>query len=434
LIAKLSDAGVPVEKIAKKIKFNFGVTSNYFPEIAKFRAARWLWAEIVKAYLPACDCPAGCCGDDCCKEGFCRCACMMMVHARTTEWNMTVYDAYVNLLRTQTEAMSAALAGVDSITVLPYDCIFKTPDEFSEGIARNQQLLLKEECDFDKTADPAGGSYYVEVLTQSLADAAWRLFLETVDSEGFAVKANKGDVQRAVNETNKSRRNRVATRRQVLIGTNQYPNFAEKAGVKADDPTGCNRSGDSSDNSAVTSISIDSSKWIEGSGDSSDNSAVTGCPGNNDFDSEAEGTVKLDFSRGASEFETLRFAVEKSGKTPKVFILPIGNLSMRLARSQFSTHFFACAGYEIIDNPGFQTIEEGINAARRKQADIIVLCSSDDEYATFAPEAFRLTGGKERLVVAGAPACMDELKAGGIEFFIHLKSNVLDSLRKLKTI
>ena len=388
LIAKLSDAGIPVEKIAKKIKFNFGITSNYFMEIAKFRAARRLWAEIVKAYHPVCDCPKGCCGEDCHKEDFCTCSCKMKAHARTSEWNMTVYDAYVNLLRTQTETMSAALAGVDSITVLPYDCAYKTPDEFSERIARNQQLILKEECHFDKVVDAAAGSYYIEVLTQSLADAAWKLFLDVEDGGGFAAAANKGEIQRAVNETNKSRRNSISTRRQVLLGTNQYPNFTEKAGDKVEDSeSGC---GCSCEGGAVTT---------------------------------------LDFSRGASEFEALRFATEKSGKTPKVFMLTIGNLAMRLARSQFSANFFACAGYEIIDNLGFETVEEGIKAARDKKADVIVLCSSDDEYATFAPEAFRLIGGTALFVVAGAPACMDDLKAAGIEHFIHVKSNVLDSLR-----
>ncbi|MDR2917119.1 MAG: methylmalonyl-CoA mutase small subunit [Tannerella sp.] len=388
LISKMLDAGVPVEKTAKKIKFNFGITSNYFMEIAKFRAARWLWAEIVKAYKPKCDCPEGCCGDDCCKDGFCTCSCKMKVHARTSAWNMTIFDAYVNMLRSQTEAMSAAIAGVDSMTVLPYDDAFKTPDEFSERIARNQQLLLKEECHFDKVVDPAAGSYYIETLTQSLADAAWKLFLEVEGKGGFAAVANSGDVQSAVNESNAARRKMVATRRLSLLGTNQYPNFTEKAGAKVE---------------------------------SSECGCGCGCEGG--------AIAKLDFARGASDFETLRFATEKSGKTPKVFMLTIGNLAMRLARSQFSSNFFACAGYEIIDNLGFETVEAGVKAARDKKADIIVLCSSDDEYVTFAPEAHQLIGGKELFVVAGAPACMDDLKAAGIEYFISMKSNVLETLQ-----
>ncbi|MDR3252356.1 MAG: methylmalonyl-CoA mutase small subunit [Tannerella sp.] len=388
LIAKLIDAGVPADVTAKKIKFNFGVSSNYFMEIAKFRAARWLWAEIVGAYNPVCDCPT----KNADSGDFCPCACKMKAHARTSEWNLTVFDAYVNLLRTQTETMSAAIAGVDSISVLPFDSAFKASDEFSERIAKNQQLLLKEECHFDEVVDASAGSYYIEELTQSLAEAAWKLFLEVDDKGGFATIANSGEVQDAVNASNKARKKLVATRRLTLLGTNQYPNFSEQAGNKIEAPTEC----DCSDAPAEIS--------------------------------------KLDFSRGSAEFDALRLATEKSGKRPKAFMLTIGSLAMRLARSQFASNFFACAGYEVIDNLGFETVEEGILAAREKKADIVVICSSDDEYATLAPEAYKLIAGKELFVVAGAPECTDDLKALGINYFINVKSNVLETLQMFNKI
>ena len=221
-MAKLTEAGFTADEVAKKIKFNFGISSNYFMEIAKFRAARWLWAEIVAAYKPACEC-----------------ACKMVAHAQTSEWNMTVYDAHVNLLRSQTEAMSAALAGVDSITVRPFDKIYQTPDDFSERIARNQQLLLKEECHLDKVVDPSAGSYYVEVLTNSLADVAWKLFLEVEEKGGFSVAVNAGEIQNAVNASNVARKKAVATRREILLGSNQYPNFTEVAADKIQEKGSC---------------------------------------------------------------------------------------------------------------------------------------------------------------------------------------------------
>lgn len=102
---------------------------------------------------------------------------------------------------------------------------------------------------------------------------------------------------------------------------------------------------------------------------------------------------------------------------------------MRLARAQFSANFFGCAGYEIIDNIGFDTVEAGVNAAMEKAADIVVLCSSDDEYAALAPEAFELLKGRAEFVVAGAPACTEELQAKGINNFIHVRSNVLETLQ-----
>lgn len=373
LMAKLTEAGFTADEVAKKIKFNFGISSNYFMEIAKFRAARWLWAEIVAAYKPACEC-----------------ACKMVAHAQTSEWNMTVYDAHVNLLRSQTEAMSAALAGVDSITVRPFDKIYQTPDDFSERIARNQQLLLREECHLDKVVDPSAGSYYVEVLTNSLADVAWKLFLEVEEKGGFSVAVNAGEIQNAVNASNVARKKAVATRREILLGSNQYPNFTEVAADKIQEKGSC-------------------------------------CCGGGHC---GEATIPaLDFSRGASEFEALRMATEKSGKTPKVFMLTIGNLAMRLARSQFSANFFACAGYKIIDNLGFDTVEAGVEAAVKAGAEIVVLCSSDDEYAEFAPAAYKALAGRAEFVVAGAPACADDLKAQGIDQFVNVKSNVLETLK-----
>ena len=133
--------------------------------------------------------------------------------------------------------------------------------------------------------------------------------------------------------------------------------------------------------------------------------------------------------RAATDFEALRLATEAASNRPKVFMLTIGNLAMRLARAQFSTNFFGCAGYEIIDNLGFDTVEAGVDAALEKGADVIVLCSSDDEYATLAPEAFKYLNGRAEFVVAGAPACMDDLKAAGINEFIHVRCNVLETLQ-----
>ena len=135
--------------------------------------------------------------------------------------------------------------------------------------------------------------------------------------------------------------------------------------------------------------------------------------------------------RAAQEFEALRLETERSGRRPKVFMLTIGNLAMRLARAQFSCNFFACAGYEVIDNLGFDTVEDGVAAARKAGADIIVLCSSDDEYAELAPAAYKAIGdGKEIFVVAGAPACMEDLQKLGIEHFIHVRVNVLETLKE----
>ena len=369
----LTEAGVSVDEAARRIKFDMGVSSNFFMEIAKFRAGRMLWADIVKQYKPADEAAA-----------------KMMVHASTSRYNQTIFDAHVNLLRSQTETMSAAVAGVDSITVTPFDAPYKKPDAFSERIARNQQFLLKEESHMDKVVDPAGGSYYVETLTVSIAREAWKLFLSIDEAGGFFAKVADGTVQQAVTEASKKRHTDVARRKEILLGTNQYPNINEMAADK---------------------IEI------------KDSEGQCGCT------AEGDPAKALPTKRAASDFEQLRLATEAAANRPKVFMLTIGNLAMRLARAQFSSNFFGCAGYEIIDNLGFDTVEQGIDAALEKKADVIVLCSSDDEYATLAPEAFKYLNGRAQFVVAGAPACMDNLKALGINDYVHVRVNVLDTLR-----
>ncbi len=381
-LSMMIEAGVQPSIAAKKIKFNFGIGGNYFMEIAKFRAAKLLWAKIVDAYQPACLRP------DCKEtlEGICKCAAKMRIHAETSIFNKTIFDANVNMLRTQTEAMSAGLGGVDSLTVLPYDITYKTADDCSERIARNQQLLLKEESHLDKVADPAAGSYYIETLTKELAAQAWKLFLEVEEEGGFHTAISNGTVQNAIKATGTGRLKSVSSRREVLLGTNQFPNFNE------------NRSGQVAKDlqSAVSESAIETLQPI----------------------------------RAAQEFEALRFATEAAAKRPKAFMLTIGNLAMRLARAQFSCNFFACAGYEVVDNLGFKTVEEGVAAAEKANADIIVLCSSDDEYAELAPAAYEASKGKGILVVAGNPANIDELKALGIQHFVNVKSNVLGTLQE----
>lgn len=388
---QLVEAGVPAALAVKKIKFNFGISSNYFMEIAKFRAARMLWADIVKQYAPKCprtDCKNT--GAD----GTCYCACKMVAHAETSNFNLTLFDAHVNLLRTQTEAMSAAIAGVNSITVSPFDKAYETPDDFSERIARNQQLLLKEESHLNRIVDPAAGSYYIENLTVAIAKQAWDLFLSVEEAGGMLQAVKAGSIQEAVNQSNKARHEAVSKRKEILLGTNQYPNFNELAGDKRP-LDGCKK---------------------------------CGCGGEAH---EEEGTLaKLETARAASEFEALRLETENSGKRPKAFMLTIGNLAMRQTRAQFSCNFLACAGYQVIDNLGFASVEEGIEAAMKAQADIVVICSSDDEYAEYAIPAFKALNGRAMFIVAGAPACMEELKAAGIENFIHVRCNVLETLRE----
>jgi methylmalonyl-CoA mutase len=286
------------------------------------------------------------------------------------------------MLRTQTEAMSATLGGVNSLTVKAFDSVFRESNEFGERIARNQQLLLKEEAHFEKIVDPAAGSYYIENLTSMLAGEAWDLFIEIEKRGGFLEALSAGYIQDEVEKTASLRNTNVARGREKLLGTNSFPNTKEKRSEEL--------------------------------------------PAKKDPGQTEIRPVKI--YRAAEMFEELRYAVDNSDKIPKVFMLTVGNPVMRKARAQFSSGFFAVAGYEIIDNIGFDTLEDGVNAALKAKADIVVLCSSDEEYADAGPGAHRLLGDKSLLVIAGEPACEKELRDAGIEYFISMRSDLLSTL------
>ncbi len=373
---KLTDAGMSVDEVAPRIRFHFATGSKYFMEIAKLRAARYLWAHIVKAYQPACDCK-----------------CKMNIHAETSEWNKTIYDPNVNMLRTQTETMSAVLGGVDSFTVHPFDYVYEChPSELGERVARNQQLLLKEESHFGKIVDVAGGSYYIEELTQNIAEAAWKLFLEVQEQGGYVEALKKGFVQAAVKATAQARDLAIAQRKENFVGVNQFPNFNEKM-----------------EKSICTCVLEPEDQTAEGA------------------------TIEtLKPYRGTQAFEALRLKTDtyaaKNGR-PVVYMFPMGNLAMRKARAQFACNFFACAGFDVKDNNGFKTVDEGVKACMENKAAIVVLCSSDDEYAGFAPEAYEKLKDKAIVVVAGNPESRPELEAKGLMNYIHVKNNVLEELK-----
>jgi methylmalonyl-CoA mutase len=370
-MSQLTERGISSDLAASKIRFSFGTGSNYFPEIAKLRAARLLWTIVLNGFHPEHE------------ESI-----KMDIHCVTSEWNKTIYDPYVNLLRTQTEAMSAILGGTDSLTVEPFDTVFRKPDEFSERIARNQQLILKEEAYFDKVADPAGGSYYIENLTSLIADNAWRLFIDIENQGGFLSCLKSGIIQNKLAESSVKRQNDVASRKTILLGTNQYPNTQEKV-----------------------SETVDLKKVFS------------------ERTTEGDLLVKpVSLSRGSVQYDKLRIATDKSARRPVVFLMPLGNPVMRKARSQFSASFFGCGGYEIIDNEGFDNIKVAVKQAVEAKADIVVICSSDEEYPDLAPEIFMKLRDKAIIVVAGNPSSTDELKSKGLEHFIHIRSNIITTL------
>jgi len=376
-MAGLTDKGFPVDTIGQRIMFSLGIGSNYFLEMAKLRAMRLLWASVIKKYKPL-------------QEESLK----TFIHATSARWNKTIYDPYVNMLRTTTEGMSAALGNADSITIQPFDEAFRHSGDFSSRIARNQQLVLKGEAYFDKVIDPAAGSYYVENLTHSIAHHAWDLFCQVEEKGGMVECMKTGFIQDQVTATRHQKEIDIAHRRIVLLGTNQYPNREETLLDKMEK----------------------SQEQVH---------------------SEAPFKKLIPF-RISQEFEKVRLATEtyigKGNKCPAVFLLTMGNLAMLRARAGFAANFFGCAGYRIIDNPGFNSVQEGVDAAIESNCEIVVICSSDEEYKAIAPEIaanLKRILPEIHIVVAGYPVeIMDFLSSAGVDDFIHIRTNLLETLQK----
>ena len=372
-MAELTARGIDPRHIQDAMQLSISSGPNFFMEIAKLRAARVLWSSIAVAY-----------GIDPSNTG-------ITIHATSSSWNLTLYDPYINLLRGTSEAISAILGGADYLTVLPYDYPLGESSSFSDRIARNIQIIMREESYLDRVSDPASGSYYIETLTDSIGGKAWDLFREVESMGGFRKAFESGWIQQQVYRSRKRKLERFSSGEFKLVGTNAYPNF----------------------NEAIEEYFIKSEKEIE-------------------QDSQVQPLVPF---RPSSMFEKVRYATEKSGKRPKVFLFKHGNHSWASARANFSGNFFACAGYEILESPQFNLIEDGIDAARDAKAEIVVLCSSDDVYEIIAPEVCSALKDQSLLVVAGLPVKSNEkLKAAGISHFIHQKCNLLETLQEFNSI
>lgn len=368
----LTENGLDIDEVAPKIRFHFAVGSSYFMEIAKFRAARYLWANIVNAYgLNNADNAA------------------MFIHCSNSRWNKTMYDPYVNMLRTTTETMSAISGGVNSMTVSPFNEVYEKTTEFSERVARNQQLVLKGESYFDKVNDPAAGSYYVEELTEQIISESWSLFLEIDETGGYLEAFKSGFIQKKIDKEAKQKSIDIASSKRALLGTNQYPNINEH---------------------------------------------LTGISEKSFHPQQVESSNSLRLFRGAQAFEQLRYKTDQfalAGKRPEVWMLTFGNLAMRNARAQFAGNFFGCAGFEITNNSGFKSAEAGIEAAKKAKPEIAVICSSDGDYIENAMKIYNSLKENTIVALAGYPKeLVEELKSKGFENFIHVRSNKLEELKR----
>jgi methylmalonyl-CoA mutase len=437
---KLTDRRLKINEIAKRLKFTFGIGSFYFMEISKLRAARILWSKILEAYEAS-------------EENR-----RMFIHAKTTGINQSYFDPYVNMLRTTTEAFSAIVGGSNSLNTNPFDESFNQSNDFTRRIARNTQIILKEESHLDHVIDPAGGSFFVEKLTDDIAKAAWQLFVQIDEMGGMLKAIQSGFVRDEIDKVADEKKKDFAKRKTVLVGTNKYSNPKEKRiEVKPIDYDSIyiqrvdytkkykmNNDGEErneifkqlEENSKTVSYEL-----IENAIDAYLDGATIGEVSKIIRSSSDRGITIESFKqfRLAETFEELRIASDdykkQTGNKPKVFLVNMGTLKQFKARADFSRSFFEVGGFEIVYPKGFSNTSDAIKAAIDSKAQAAVICSTDDAYPELVPQL--VTGIKEKLndvvvILAGYPKDqIEEYKKSGIDDFIYPGVNLYQVLSNL---
>lgn len=343
-------SGKTVEEAGSATIFVFAVGSNYFFEIAKLRAARLLWSTAMSEFASEGSRPA-----------------IAHFHVRTARANKSLLDPFTNLLRVTTEALSAVIGGCDSLSVEAFG--------FDSHLATNVQRILREEAHLGRVADPAGGSYYIESLTEALAREAWKIFQTVEAVGGWSPAIKSGIIDQALADSFAAKAKEIASRRRTMVGVNNYPDLHEETQIGTEpDPLPHNR--------------FAQHRLAE------------------PFEAIRERTVRHAHS---------------TGRVPKILLLKRGDLKMKAARANFCLNFFGCGGFDVVGSDNY----------RDTDADLIVLCSSDAEYLPLAREV--CAHARIPVLVAGNPKEQHrELEAAGVQSFVHILSNAVETITRLQ--
>ena len=434
----LCERGLTIDEAASQIAFAFSMGANFFLQIAKLRAVRPLWAQIVGAFGGSAE------------------AQKMRIHARPALFFKTIYDPYVNMLRNTTEIFSGVVGGIDSFESAPFDEPIRKGDEFSRRIARNVQIMLQEEFGLLQPIDPAGGSWAVETLTRQMKEKIWAEF-QRIEKEGGIIAALRaGSLQESVAAVLAARFKNADLRRDRIVGNNMYPNMTETLLETRAEDTAALKAQRTADIDAYLS-DIDVKHLGEAlaslrqahSVDHAVEAALAGATiaelmaavteGNG-----AETVTAIAPHRWSERFEALRqrteeYKAEKNDNV-KIFLANMGPIPQHKARADFTTGFLQVGAFEVLGNDGFKTVEEAADAARASGADAVVICSTDATYPeivpALAPKLHEVLP-KARVFLAGAAPkdLLETYKEAGIDEYISVRANcyeILESLQKQK--
>lgn len=433
--------GLEVDTTAPKLRFAVTVGTNLFMEIAKLRALRMLWSKAVSVM------------------GGSEEAQRPSIHVRTSQWNKSVLDPYNNMLRTTVEAFAGVIGGCDSMQVGAFDAVAREPDDFSQRIARNTQLILQKECNLEGVIDPAGGSWYVESLAAELSESAWNLFQEMEGLGGMGAALRAGIPQKIVGETAAKKLKAFAQRKDVLVGVNQYTSLAEKPLEPSADhyknflkirrqQVGAYRMSLEDQESRMVLeklckiVDFRGSDMFEACVDAVTTGATLGEMTRalriNDSSSASLKPVRL--TRLAEAFEQLRAEADaytkRHHKPPTAFLCNMGSLRDYKARADFSRGFFSAGGYEVVSPSGFKTPDDAAKAFKESKALLAVICGQDEQYPQIVPaiiKAIRDAKPETLIVLAGYPQDQVEAhKQSGVDEFIHIRADAAALLEKIQ--
>ena len=434
----LCERGLTIDEAASQIAFAFSMGANFFLQIAKLRAVRPLWAQIVGAFGGSAE------------------AQKMRIHARPALFFKTIYDPYVNMLRNTTEIFSGVVGGIDSFESAPFDEPIRKGDEFSRRIARNVQIMLQEEFGLLQPIDPAGGSWAVETLTRQMKEKIWAEF-QRIEKEGGIIAALRaGSLQESVAAVLAARFKNADLRRDRIVGNNMYPNMTETLLETRAEDTAALKAQRTADIDAYLS-DIDVKHLGEAlaslrqahSVDHAVEAALAGATIAELMTAVTEGdgaetVTAIAPHRWSERFEALRqrteeYKAEKNDNV-KIFLANMGPIPQHKARADFTTGFLQVGAFEVLGNDGFKTVEEAADAARASGADAVVICSTDATYPeivpALAPKLHEVLP-KARVFLAGAAPkdLLETYKEAGIDEYISVRANcyeILESLQKQK--
>jgi methylmalonyl-CoA mutase len=369
----------------------------------------------------------------------------MRVHARTSKRVLTQRDPYVNLLRNTVACYAAAVGGAEAITSVPFDYVIGLPDSLSRRIARNTVLILQEEGHLHRVVDPPGGSWYLDWLTDQVAEKAWGIFQEVERGGGMLQATRTGWVAQQIDSAFAPRAKNLARRKEGITGVSEFPDIGEAPVVRPAPDRAALRAAavgrvasarrSSPALTALSSTGERTATAVEAARQGASIGELAKALG---FHAEPTVIPPLAPHPFAEPFEELRDASDAwqaaCGKRPRVFLANMGPVAHHTARATYAKNFFEAGGFEVIGNNGFRDADAAAEAFAASGATVAVICSSDKLYPDVVPQlAPKLkAAGARSVVLAGNPGANEApYRAAGVDRFIFIRCDVLATLRAM---